>query len=398
MFAGSAPRLVSSGSMLISLVGTTFCVVNRVKAKSGTKMMLGDLIPKDLHDEVSVALSSFSLLLILATGLPWVRSDYWTFRALEYPRFQKLLLCLALLAIWVLVWPEVPGAYYISAALLAGCAGYLFYKIVPYTKLYPKEMKEVEPAGKDNTISFFTANVYQDNRNYNRIITQIGETDPDVILLLETDTGWAEAMQSLKQEYPHFLEQPQGNTYGLLFYSRFALQNSGLICRVKEDIPSIEATIILPSGQPVKLYGLHPEPPAPEETLRTTAKDKELMLVAFEAKKCNIPVIVLGDLNDVAWSYTTELFRKTSRLLDPRRGRGFYATFSAKSRFVRFPLDYIFCSDDFGLLKMKRMPYNGSDHFAMFVCLHYDESLKRQQETAKADGKEIRDAKEKAAQ
>jgi endonuclease/exonuclease/phosphatase (EEP) superfamily protein YafD len=360
--------------------------------------MLGDMIPKELHDEVSVALSSFSMLLVVATGLPWVRSDYWTFRALEYPRFQKLLLCLALLAAWVLLWPQVPVAYYISTALLAGCAGYLFYKIIPYTKFYPIEMKRVEPDTKDNVISFFTANVFQGNRDYDRIITQIGETDPDVILLLETDRAWAEAMQSLKQEYPYFLEQPRDNTYGLLFYSRFPLQNGKVVYRVKDDIPSIEATVILPSGQPVKVYGLHPEPPAPNEALKTTAKDKELMLVAFEAKKCTGPVVVLGDLNDVAWSYTTELFRKTSRLLDPRRGRGFYSTFNANSRFVRFPLDYIFCSDDFGLVEMRRMPYHGSDHFAMFTCLQYDKKLKRQQETAKADGKELKDAREKAAQ
>ena len=71
----------------------------------------------------------------------------------------------------------------------------------------------------------------------------------------------------------------------------------------------------------------HPEPPVPGENLYSTAKDKELMKVALKAKECKLPCIVFGDLNDVAWSHTTELFRKTSELLDPRRGRGFYSTF-----------------------------------------------------------------------
>ncbi len=111
-----------------------------------------------------------------------------------------------------------------------------------------------------------------------------------------------------------------------------------------------------------------------------------------------LPQIVFGDLNDVAWSHTTELFRKTSELLDPRRGRGFYSTFSAHSWFVRYPLDYIFCSKEFGLVNMERMPKNGSDHFATLTHLVLRHDLKKEQEPPKADEKELDEAHELATQ
>lgn len=122
------------------------------------------------------------------------------------------------------------------------------------------------------------------------------------------------------------------------------------------------------------------------------------MKVALRAKECKLPSNVIGDLNDVAWSHTTELFRKTSELLDPRRGRGFYYTFSAHHWFIRFPLDYIFCSKHFELISMKRLPKNGSDHFATLTHLALANEITDKQDQPEADSAELDEAKEMASQ
>ncbi|MGZ8545714.1 MAG: endonuclease/exonuclease/phosphatase family protein, partial [Flavisolibacter sp.] len=145
-------------------------------------------------------------------------------------------------------------------------------------------------------------------------------------------------------------------------------------------------------------YGLHPEPPVPGENLYSTAKDKELMKVALKVKKEKLPCIVFGDLNDVAWSHTTELFRKVSGLLDPRRGRGFYSTFSAHHWFIRYPLDYIFGSREFGLVSMKRMPKNGSDHFATLTHLIFQKQLLQVHDQPTAEKEEVEEAAKMATQ
>lgn len=341
---------------------------------------------------------SISWLLIIAVLLPFVRNDYWVFRILEYPRYQKFILCCIGLAGFIFLGKIDHIFTLVTCALLGLCVIYLAYKISPYTKLARLEMKNIRGGNNKDQIKLFSGNVYQENAQYQKMITQIRQCDPDVIMLLETDTAWENEMDVFIKDYPHCLKAPLSNTYGMLFYSRLEITEGTIKFLVEKDVPSIDATIKLPSGQPIKIWGLHPKPPVPGEDNKSTAKDKEIMKVAFKAKDETLPVIVMGDLNDVAWSYVTELFRKTSGLLDPRRGRGFYSTFSSNNWFMRFPLDYVFCSAHFGLIRMKKLEHNGSDHFAMFSHFEFKPALENIQEKPTADAEEISEAKKKASQ
>src|SRR5690606_21531100 len=103
--------------------------------------------------------------------------------------------------------------------------------------------------------------------------------------------------------------------------------------------------------------------------MHSTDRDAEILLVGKMAKKHNGPCMVIGDLNDVAWSYTTNLFLKTSGLLDPRHGRGLYSTFHAKYPLLRWPLDHFFVSNDFHLKNIKVEKSIDSDHFPISIQL-----------------------------
>lgn len=341
-----------------------------------------------------VILYSLSAAVLITVALPFVNSSYWIFKVFEYPRFQKLLICLALLLGWAALRPWDNRAALIVMGLLGAATVYLLYKIFPYTPLARREMKRYNPTAKGPTIRIFSANVWQDNTNYAGFLRLIEKHDPDLILLLETDQKWDEGLAPLRERYEHCTKKPLDNTYGMIFYSRLHIRSCEVKFLAEEGVPSLEAVFELPGGQPVQLWGLHPKPPLPGEDLRSTAKDKELMKVAFKARESRLPEIVLGDLNDVAWSHTTELFRKTSELLDPRRGRGFYSTFHAKHWWVRFPLDYIFASPHFTLVDMKRLPPTGSDHFPILTVLHFSNASVHKQEAPEADREELQDAAE----
>ena len=347
---------------------------------------------------MEIVLSIICVLLILSVFLSLVKNEFWVFKLFEYPRLQKLILMLVAAGGWIFFWPLRTTFYQVVASALVISIIYLAYKIWPYTVFSRKEMKRLRSTDTSTELKIFSANVLQENTQYSKLLQQIRKCDPDIIFLLETNSAWDEAMRALEKDYPYSLLAPRENTYGLLFYSRLKVDKSELMFLVKDDIPSINIVIVLPSGQKVQLWGLHPEPPVPGEALYSTAKDKELMKVALKVKDSSLPCIVFGDLNDVAWSHTTELFRKTSGLLDPRRGRGFYSTFSAHSWFIRFPLDYIFCSQQFFLVNMARLPPNGSDHFATFTHLTFRKDISHMQKTQKPDHKELEEAHEKAAQ
>lgn len=327
-------------------------------------------------------LSSF---LIVSTFIPLIRHDFWIFRVFEYPRLQKLTLNLVLvLTILSFYFPDEIKDQVMTGLLLLNVA-YLIYQVYPFTVFGNKQIVKSRSAANENNLRMLIANVYQDNRQSNDYHELIRRCDPDLILMVETNKWWEEQLSPISKDYPHQLKAPLENTYGMLLYSRFPFENGSINYLVEDDIPSIEADVKLKSGQLVRLYCLHPQPPVPQENPRSTERDKEILMVAEKAKSSKLPVVVAGDLNDVAWSYTTELFSKISGLLDPRRGRGFFNSFNAKYFFLRFPLDHIFCSKDFTLSSIRRMDSCGSDHFPMCVDLQYDPASEHKNEAPVAD-------------
>lgn len=325
------------------------------------------------------ALYIFSSILIIISFIPLIRNDYWTFRIFEYPRLQKLVLTALSLAL-LLIFSNRTLTFNIYVTLLSGTILYLLKQIIPFTPLGKKQILRVKQEIPDQTISIMISNVFEDNTNYKGCIAEIKKTDADLVLLLETSHEWMEQLKEATDAYPYRIEKPIDNTYGMLLYSKLELKESEVKFLVEDDIPSIHTKVILRNGQVIQLYAVHPTPPVPGENPRSTERDKELLLIADKALASKIPVIVCGDLNDVAWSYTTELFLKTSQLLDPRRGRFFLNTFHAHHFFMRFPLDHIFCSTDFKLKKMKRLNNFDSDHFPILTVLQYEKSADAEQE------------------
>ena len=323
--------------------------------------------------------------------------DEWWFRGADFPRLQILalgLIAFILMLIWDAPWNWVREVILLG---LIAAVSYQLKMVLPYTFVWKKQVKTVTKTElqSERQISLIVSNVLTPNTQYHLLLQQIRQHQPDLILTLESDAHWEQALSVLEDDYPYRVAVPLDNLYGMHLYSRLALEDIEVKFILSDEIPSIHATVILRSGQPVQLYCLHPKPPSPTEAKDSTLRDAELLIVGDQIKDLDESCIVMGDLNDVAWSRTTRLFQRISGLLDPRVGRHFVNTFHADYPLLRWSLDHVFHSTDFALVQMQRLPHIGSDHFPVYVVLQTGrvfEQAQEELEQTEADEQEAQEA------
>ncbi len=340
----------------------------------------------------------FGLLAIIALGatlIPIIPSKEWYVQIFDYPRLQTFFIAVVVLCWYVTFYFKGSKRDKFFAAGLVGVIMIQAYKAAPYTPMGKKQVLEAATKVNDsNTISLFICNVLQTNTSYDKVLEKMQQYQPDVIITTETDTIWQRHLKPLKKTHPYRQPVPLSNLYGMHLYSKLPLSQVQVRYLVEADIPSIRANVQLRSGVWITLFIIHPRPPVPGESNDSRERDAEIIMVGKEARKEKGGVIVAGDFNDVAWSENTRLFQEVTGYLDPRRGRGFYNTYHAKMPIFRWPLDHIFHSNHFKVVKIKRLGNVGSDHFPMFIHLQYAPADKPVQRPVEPDKNTEKDANE----
>ncbi len=341
-------------------------------------------------------LASLTGLVAVLTLLPLWRYEGWWVRGLDFPRLQLATFALILLVAEVLALDGPRALSWSLIAVTSACLAYQGWWILPYTPLYPQEVRSASGADPENSLCILAVNVLTPNRQAEALLSLVHENRPDVLVAVETDQWWQDRLDVLAPDYPHALKCPLDNLYGMHVYSRFPLQDAKVQFLVQQDIPSMHVVVVLPSGRRVRMHCLHPTPPSPTENPDSSERDAEIIVVGKSVAEADLPVIVTGDLNDVAWSATTRLFRKISGLLDPRVGRGMYNTFHAHYPFLRWPLDHLFHSDHFTLMRIERLGPVGSDHFPILVQLRLEPDRNAPDAGLTADSEDREKADQKA--
>ena len=322
-------------------------------------------------ETIKKILQGFGFVAVILTLMPFVALDYWWIRAFDFPHLQLTFLTVAAIILFLIKFDLRDYRDYIFIIVLCSCALFQFTKIYPYTALADFEVLDADPAKKG--VSLYTANVLQKNKKHNLLTQQFNTFNADILLFTETHRGWQKSIRAdLPKSYKNKVEAPLPNAYGMLLYSKLELIDPQVKYLVSDSIPSIHAKVKLTSNDTIQLYAIHPTPPMPQENPSSSDRDTEMMFIAKMALESKYPVVVIGDFNDVAWSQTSILFQKVSRLLDVRKGRGLYNTYNAESKLMRWPLDHIFIGSEFRLKKVEKCEDIGSDHFPLYTELTYE--------------------------
>ena len=272
------------------------------------------------RDWLTFASRVLSAIPIVLTVLPLWRTGRGWVRIWDFPRTQ--LVGLASVALALLHRFGTAEDRNLKRLLQASLA-YQAVKIWPYTTLHEYQVAPVKDHQPDRNIRLLMANVLQSNRNSDLMMTAVTHADADVVCLVETDN----------------VRVPQG------------------------------AKLRLRSGEEIVLNAVHPRPPRPGNS--TYGRDAELVMTGREMADDDMASVIIGDLNDMAWSNITTLFQRISHTLDARVGRGMFNTFHARHSLARYPLDHVFHTGEFFLVDMQTLGYTGSDHFPILAELSY---------------------------
>ena len=309
---------------------------------------------------VRIIFAALAAIALFATLISLIPSDQWFIRVIDLVRepFAYVAILLAVLAaLFVRQWRWLIAGAFLAVALVHA------WRIWPYNPLAGNEVAFYKPKGNDRCFTALAVNVKVKNTDFQGVIDQIDAVDPDVLLLMETDQKWADALAPTLGRYRHTLSEIQPEAFGMIFASRLPVRSSQMLENTHRDTPTLYATIEIPGTSAFEFIGLHPKPPLPGWD--TDERDSNIVDAGAKTPDDLPNALVMGDFNDVPWSRTTTAFREGGDWLDPRIGRGTYPTFPANLLVAGWPLDQVMYKGNMGLRGFEVMPDNGSDHRAM---------------------------------
>jgi endonuclease/exonuclease/phosphatase (EEP) superfamily protein YafD len=220
---------------------------------------------------------------------------------------------------------------------------------------------------EDSRLRVLSVNVQMGNRRAEPLLELVRRHEPDLLFAMETDAWWNERLATLHPAFPHRIDHVGDDYFGLHLLSKYPLVQPEVRFLSERDAPAALTGVLMPVGQRIEFYGIHPKPPTMAQP--STWRDAQTLATAMLARAAPGPVVVAGDLNAVPWERVVRRALRVGELLDPRVGRGYVATYDVQQPWFWWPLDQVLFQQEFALVGFERLPEIGSDHYPLLVEL-----------------------------
>lgn len=207
-------------------------------------------------------------------------------------------------------------------------------------------------------------NVYTGNTDHAAVVESIEAHDPDFVILEEVNQRWLDALGPLKQRYPHGVDHPRGDNFGIALLSKHPIVEARIIDIGRIGLPSILALFEV-QGASFFILGTHTLPPVSLEY--SNRRNEHLAAIPEVVAALDAPTVLLGDLNVSPWSFHFRRLLRDSGLRDASRGRGVQPTWPADLFPLLIPIDHCLYSTGIDILDKSVGGSVGSDHFPVVV-------------------------------
>jgi endonuclease/exonuclease/phosphatase (EEP) superfamily protein YafD len=317
-----------------------------------------------MNKNVLIGFSFSGLLQVACLGVivcsvaPLLTDLFWLFDLLANFRVQYALLCLLFLIGFVITKHKIYSVVALAGLLLNS------YHVVPF--VFSSSQQNMKPV---NTLKLFHANVYTGNQQHGLLINQLKEVQADVVILQEVDHLWLQSLSVLNDEYPHRLEIPRSDNFGLTVFSRFPFDSKQIHNWTLLDIPSIEFTIRL-DNHPVNIITTHPPPPINRYYFYAIAQQFKAIAKVINSQP-NLSHVVIGDLNTTMWSKHYKILAAIPNFKNANKEHGFKPTWPTHLKPFMIPIDHCLVTDRVEVLGYQTGNGIGSDHLPLIVELGF---------------------------
>ncbi len=290
------------------------------------------------------------LILLLLAWLATLLGDLWW--PLDMARHFPVQLALVAL---LTVIPSLLLGRRRFAGMLVGAAALHVWPALPDL------LGEAPEAGEGAALRLMLANVRTENRDYAQFHSLVAAHRPDVLVAVEVDSAWVEAIRG--EGWAQTVEGPGPLHFGIAVFTRQAVAGSEVF--VLDRVPAIRVRLESPEAD---LTAVHTYRQADGGIAARQAE--QFRVLAGRMREAGPHAILAGDLNATPWCAGFGRLLRLSGLQDAREGFGLGGTWPAKlPDGFRIPIDHVLVSGDIGVRARAVSPAFGSDHRAVITDL-----------------------------